>query len=78
MINFNQKNLVFVICLFLVTSVMGLWSWNTLAELLSLPEAQYKHALAAFFLLVILRLALTSSHCNFDRLTGSKHVDAHH
>lgn len=35
--------------------VIGLWSWNTLAELLALPAAGLRHALAALGMLAVLR-----------------------
>ncbi|MBT7952646.1 MAG: hypothetical protein HN764_13540 [Gammaproteobacteria bacterium] len=79
MSNFTQKNIIFVSCLFFVASVFGLWSWNTIAELFSLPEAQYKHALAAFFLVALLRLGLFApDHRVVNRLFGEKCVHPDH
>jgi hypothetical protein len=43
---------------FVVTTVFGLWAWNTLSELYSGPVAQYKHVVAALILLAILRWPL--------------------
>ena len=60
--NLNFKHYIYAAGLLALTSILGLWSWNTLAELWSLPEAQYKHVVAAFFLLVILRFGLIPSH----------------
>jgi hypothetical protein len=41
-----------------VASVATLWSWNTIAELLGGPTAQFKHVVAAAFLLVFIRWAI--------------------
>ena len=38
--------------------VMALWAFNTVAELMGAPIAQYKHAVAAFALLLIVRWVL--------------------
>lgn len=38
---------------FLMITVGSLWSFNTVAELVGAPTAQYKHALAALTLLLI-------------------------
>ena len=46
------------LALVIFTLVMGLWSWNTLAELFDLPSAGFKHALAAAVVLWILRWRL--------------------
>lgn len=45
---------------FALLSVVALWSFNTLSELFSWPQAQYKHAIAAIALLFIAKWALTS------------------
>jgi hypothetical protein len=50
---------VSVIGLFLLVSIVGLWSWNTLAELFNGPHAQYKHVLAALGLLLTTKWVLT-------------------
>lgn len=50
--------LAFYICAFILITIFGLWSWNTLAELFSGPQAQYKHVVAAISLLLITRLFL--------------------
>lgn len=60
--NLNYKHYLYAIGLFLLALVTGLWSWNTLSELFNLPQAQYKHVLAAFFILLILRWELSPSH----------------
>ena len=41
-----------------VIAVVGLWSWNTLAELFGAPEARLRHAVAALALLTALRLVM--------------------
>ncbi len=38
--------------LFLLASIIALWSWNTLAGLFGIPHAQYKHVVAALALLL--------------------------
>jgi len=43
------------IALFIAISIIGLWAWNTLAGLFDLPIAQYKHALAAIALALIVK-----------------------
>lgn len=57
--NLNHKYYLYAIGLFVVTSIAALWSWNTISELFNLSQAQYKHVLAAFFLLLILRWTLS-------------------
>jgi uncharacterized membrane protein len=66
----DHKHYLYAIGLFLLASIAGLWSWNTLSELFSLPLAQYKHVLAAFFLLLILKWALSPGHRNNNRKIG--------
>lgn len=39
-------------------SIIGLWSWNTLAALFDAPAAEFRHALAFLALLIIVRSAL--------------------
>ena len=57
---------------FLLLTVVGLWSWNTLSELFNLPHAQYRHAAAAAALLLITGWTLRGSHDHVhgDRLGG--------
>lgn len=55
----RYKKYAYAITFFLLVSIAGLWSWNTLAELLNGPHAQYKHVLAALGLLVITKWILT-------------------
>jgi hypothetical protein len=37
-----------------IVALIGLWSWNTLAALLELPAAGFRHALAALAMLAVL------------------------
>lgn len=76
--NVNYKYLVYIACLFLLTSVAGLWSWNTIAELFNWPEAQYKHVLAAFVLLLILKWSLYPAHRKFYRVFEENHTLHNH
>lgn len=48
-------------------AIIGLWSWNTLAELFGAPGAQFRHAVAALALITTLRLALRRRHPAFRR-----------
>ena len=57
--------------LFVLATVAGLWPWNTLSGLFSLPQAQYRHALAAFCLLFILRRGLTPGQGAHNRGNGA-------
>lgn len=43
------------------SSIATLWSWNTLAELLGGPQAQFKHLAAAAIILALLRWATITS-----------------
>ena len=49
------RSLIIKLLLVLVFAVVGLWSWNTLAELAGLPGAHFKHALAACFIVLTVR-----------------------
>lgn len=62
----NHKHILYGIGLFVLASVAGLWAWNTLAELFSLPQAQYKHVVAASFLLLVLKWGLCPKHRLID------------
>ena len=66
--NLNYKHYLYAIGMFAVVSVMALWSWNTISELFNLPQAHYKHVVAAFFLLLILRWGLSPGHSVVNRL----------
>jgi hypothetical protein len=54
----NYKAFLIVFCVILLALVIGLWSWNTLAELFDWQQAQLKHAVAALALLLIARSIL--------------------
>ena len=69
----NYKHFLYVTGLLLFASVTSLWSWNTISELFNLPHAQYKHVLAAFFLLLILRWGLAPRHRIANRIFGGNH-----
>jgi hypothetical protein len=69
--NILRKHFFYFIGLFALAAVVGLWSWNTLSELFNFPQAQYKHALAALFLLIILRWGLAPGHRRIHRASGS-------
>ena len=43
---------------FVASSIIALWSWNTVAGLFEGPQAEFKHAIAALALLVLVRLAI--------------------
>jgi uncharacterized membrane protein (DUF373 family) len=70
MLNINHKHALYIFSLFLLFSVAGLWSWNTISELFSLPQAQYKHVLAAFLLLLIVKWGLTPGRHFYKRISA--------
>jgi len=52
---FNWKSITLAVVVFFLGCVALLWSWNTLAtDLFDLPEARFKHAVAAGLLMMIL------------------------
>mgnify|MGYP001232696132 CR=1 FL=1 len=54
----RAKTALVAIAVFLGSSILLLWSWNTLgADLFQLPEAHFKHAVA-FGLLIMVASAL--------------------
>jgi uncharacterized membrane protein YuzA (DUF378 family) len=55
------EHLVIAIGAFLLLSIVGLWSWNTLADLFGLSAVQYRHILAAIGLLFVMRYSLFHS-----------------
>ncbi len=65
MLNINFKHLFYAACIFLLASIAGLWSWNTLSEIFNWPLVQYRHVLAIFILLIILKWGLFSNHQNY-------------
>lgn len=76
--NLSHKHYFYAIGMFLLATVAGLWSWNTLSELFSFPQAQYKHVLAAFILLLILKWGLSSNHRTISRVFGGNHEHPNH
>ena len=57
--NRNRRTLIIsMAALLILVPMAGLWSWNTLAELINAPQAQFKHVIAAFILLLSLRWAI--------------------
>jgi len=70
MINSRFKHWIYMISVFLAASVAALWSWNTLSELYSWPLAQFKHVLAVFILLLLIRWSLFAKHHRSNRLSG--------
>jgi len=73
--NPHHKSLAYGIGLLILVSLAGLWSWNTLSELFSLPQAQYRHALAALILLLILRRVFSSRRRVARRVFRGRHED---
>jgi len=73
--NPHHKSLAYGIGLLILVSLAGLWSWNTLSELFSLPQAQYRHALAALILLLILRRGFSSRRRVARRVFRGRHED---
>ena len=53
-----RKKSVILAGLFLLASIIALWSWNTLAGLFGIPHAQYKHVVAALALLLTTKWVL--------------------
>jgi hypothetical protein len=67
MSHFDIKHLLIAGITLAAIAVMGLWSWNTLAELFAAPEAQLRHAIAALVLLATLRFVLPRRQAAFRR-----------
>ncbi len=57
----KYRHYFIVAMLFALLSVAALWSFNTIAEFLGAPAAQYKHAIAAIALLFVVKLSLFST-----------------
>jgi hypothetical protein len=75
----NYKPVFHAVALFLLASIAGLWSWNTLSELFNLPPAQYKHVLAVALLLLLLKWALSGSRHATNRVpAGGDHDHSNH
>ena len=46
----------------MVAAVAALWSWNTLASLFGAPEAEIRHVVAVFALILLVKFALLKRH----------------
>jgi hypothetical protein len=62
MSHFDIKHLLLAGITLAAIAVVGLWSWNTLAELSGAPEAQLRHAVAVLALLAALRFVVPHRH----------------
>ena len=56
----NFKSLFIVIAMVFLALVIGLWSWNTLADLFGGPHAQFKHAIAVMGLALLTKWAVST------------------
>ena len=63
----DTRHLLAAVLAVALIAMVGLWSWNTLAELFGAPEAQFRHAVAALALIATLRLATRRRHPHFRR-----------
>ena len=51
----RHTSIISTAALLILVPVAGLWAWNMLAELINAPQAQFKHYIATFTLLLSLR-----------------------
>jgi hypothetical protein len=56
------QRLTLAVGYWLLASALLLWSWNTLVDLFGMPGAEFRHALAAIALVLLLRLLLNRPH----------------
>ena len=77
MLSIHLKQVFFTIGLFLAASIAGLWSWNTLSELFNWPLVAYKHVLAVFILLIIVRWSLFAGRRGFKPLSAENPEHLH-
>ncbi|MCP5245577.1 MAG: hypothetical protein H6937_06375 [Burkholderiales bacterium] len=77
MSNIHLKQVFYTVGLFLAASIAGLWSWNTLSELFNWPPVAYKHVLAIFILLMIVRWSLFTGRRNFKPLSADNPEHLH-
>ena len=68
------RQMIIAVGVFLLLTIVGLWSWNTLSEIFNLPHAQYRHAVAATVLLLITGWMLRGPHGHLHA-NGRKHRD---
>lgn len=71
--NSHYRNMIIIIGLFLLSSVAGLWSWNTLSDLFGFPQAQYKHILAAFLFLLLVKWSVSPGRGSMFHNAGRHH-----
>lgn len=74
MSHINTRHLLLAAIALAAIATTGLWSWNTLAELLGAPAAQPRHVVAALALFAVLRVCLLPSRSRSPRCsrhTGS-------
>lgn len=76
--NPKYKRYLYAISLFLLTTIASLWSWNTLSGMFGLPQVQYRHVLAAFVLLLILKWVFSASHRTISCESGGHHELSNH
>ncbi|HUV22760.1 MAG TPA: hypothetical protein VMZ32_13275 [Gammaproteobacteria bacterium] len=70
--NLNYKHYFHGVALFILATIAGLWSWNTLSELFNLPAAQYQHVLAVVLLLLVLKSGLFANRHATCRVSGGR------
>jgi len=56
--NKTHKNFILATIAFVVITLVGLWSWNTVIELFDGPRAEYHHIVAMLALVAVLRAVL--------------------
>ena len=56
--NKTHKNFILATIAFIVATIVGLWSWNTVIELFDGPRAEYHHIVAILALVAVLRAVL--------------------
>jgi len=74
--NTNHAKYLYIISLFLLATIAAYWAWNSLSELFNLPQVGYKHVLAAFILLGILKWGFFSN--NQFNHAGLDHEKTNH
>jgi len=72
------KSNFYAINLFIVVSIAALWSVNTLLELFGHSPVQYKHILALFIAVFILKWSFTRKYRHFFLFKGANNDCSHH
>ena len=54
----QYKIIITIIAALVAGAIATLWAWNTLADLFAWPAAEFRHVLAAFLLLSVLRFGI--------------------